>query len=83
MHAAELLDRRLRRLAADQLGEFLRVEGAQHGAQPVRAFRVVGAGVVVQAGAVGQQQDAHGGAPAPGGGAAAAAFSSRRRMVKR
>ena len=61
MHPAELFHGRLRRLVADQGGEILLVQRLQHRAQPVRAFRVLLAGLVQQAGAVGQQQGAHAG----------------------
>ena len=71
MHAGQLVHRCKRRLVAHQLGEFARIQRLQHGSQPVRAFRMVRARVMVQAGAVGEQQHAHAGG------------SSRLRMTKR
>ena len=71
MHARRLLDGRERRLVADQVDEFPGIQRLQHRTQPVGAFGVVRAGIVMQAGAMGQQQDAHVGG------------SSRLRMTKR
>ena len=45
---------------AQQRQEFLGLQRAQHGAQAVGAFRVPGAGVVLQARRVGDQGDRHG-----------------------
>ena len=45
---------------AQQGEELLRLQGAQHGAQAVGAFRVPGAGVVLEARGVGDQGNRHG-----------------------
>ena len=54
MRQAQQLARGCRRLLAQQGGEVGVLEGAKHGAQPVGAFRVPGAGVVGEAGLVGE-----------------------------
>ncbi len=59
-----------RRLFAQQGHEIRVLQRLHHGAQAVRAFRVVGPGVVAEAGRVGEQGDG-----------AHAAASARRRMV--
>ena len=56
VHARELGARGARRLHAIQRGEAVVVQRLQHRAQPVRALRMTGAGVVIEAGGVGEQE---------------------------
>ena len=56
MHPDQLLHGRLGRLFPDKAGELRRVERPQHRAQPVGAFRVIRAGIMLQAGRMGDQR---------------------------
>ena len=59
--AMKLLERGLRSLLAEQRREFLGLQRAKHVAQTVRAFGVPHAGVVFEAGVVGDQGNGHAG----------------------
>jgi hypothetical protein len=63
MHAGELLDRRGRRLFSQQVGKPLPLQRPQDGAQPIGAFGVPLARVVVQAGGMRDQDDGQGAVP--------------------
>jgi hypothetical protein len=55
MRAGELLHRRLRRCLAQQIGEALLLQRAQHRTQPVGAFRMMLSRIMPEAGRVGDQ----------------------------
>jgi hypothetical protein len=59
MGAGDLLDRRLGRLAPLQQGEGLVLQRRQHRPQPVGPLGMAGAGVVADAGRVGEEQRVH------------------------
>ena len=71
MHAQDLFMRCARRFGAGQGAEGFRFQGARHGAPTIRAFRVMGPGIMRHASGMGQDQYAHAGG------------SSRLRMTKR
>ena len=56
MHARQLLDRGGGRLGAREAGEGRVVERRQDGAQPVGPLGMMGAGVVLEAGRMGEQE---------------------------
>ena len=59
MDPQQVVDRRLRRLAPLEAGELRRRQRRQHRAQPRRRFRVMAAGIVIEAGLVGIEQGRH------------------------